>query len=416
MSLETFPDFLRLHEIFSDFIHMRLGIDASNIRDGGGVTYLSELLSSAEPAAHGFANVVLWAGKRTMAEMPERSWLERSHVPALDRSLPVRLYWQQRKLPALARRHCDVLFVPGGNSGGQFKPYITVSHNLLPFESDELFRYGVSGLTAKFLLLRAAQKRSFERASGLIFLSDYARSVIEKVAALESAKPIIPHGIHEKFFMPPRHARTIEECSERYPFKVLYVSKIEPYKHQWQVVEATAMLRNNGLPIELDLIGPATHDGAARRLRKTIERVDPQRRFIHIREEIPHDELPAHYHDADLFVFASSCENLPNILLEAMAAGLPIACSNRGPMPEVLKDAGVYFDPEKPAQIAGSIITLVENTVMRSRHARAAYRYAQRYSWKQCAADTFSYLTEITHRSRTAAPAAHREFAGDTLP
>jgi hypothetical protein len=54
--------------------------------------------------------------------------------------------------------------------------------------------------------------------------------------------------------------------------------------------------------------------------------------------------------------------------------------------------------------------------VMRSRNARAAYRYAQRYSWKQCAADTFSYLTEVTHRSRTAAPAPHRELTGDSLP
>lgn len=389
---------------------MRLGIDASNIRDGGGVTYLSELLSSADPESHGIESVTLWAGKRTLSQMPERTWLHRVQIAALDRSLPLRLYWQQKTLPKLARRSCDVLFVPGGNSGGQFRPYITVSHNLLPFESDELFRYGFSLMTAKFLLLRAAQTRSFERADGLIFLSDYAQSVIEKVARLDSRKPIIPHGVHEKFFMLPRHARTLEECSDRYPFKLLYVSKVEPYKHQWQVAEAAAILRKNGIPVELNLIGPATHSGAARRLRKTIERVDPQERFINFREEIPHDELPAHYHDADLFVFASSCENLPNIMLEAMAAGLPIACSNRGPMPAVLKDAGVYFDPERPAQIAGSILTLLENTVMRSRNAQTAYRYALDYSWQRCAAETFSYLTEVAHPSRAAVSAPRRKL------
>ena len=56
--------------------------------------------------------------------------------------------------------------------------------------------------------------------------------------------------------------------------------------------------------------------------------------------------LPEHLREAELFVFASSCENLPNILIEGMAAGLPIACSRRPPMPEVLGDAGESFDPE----------------------------------------------------------------------
>jgi len=46
-----------------------------------------------------------------------------------------------------------------------------------------------------------------------------------------------------------------------------------------------------------------------------------------------------------------------NILVEAMASGLPIACSNRGPMPEVLGDAGVYFDPEDPHDIARALRT-----------------------------------------------------------
>jgi glycosyltransferase involved in cell wall biosynthesis len=51
---------------------------------------------------------------------------------------------------------------------------------------------------------------------------------------------------------------------------------------------------------------------------------------------------------------------MPNILLEAMAAGLPIACSNRGPMPEVLGTAGLYFNPENPAEIACAIRTVID--------------------------------------------------------
>ena len=66
---------------------------------------------------------------------------------------------------------------------------------------------------------------------------------------------------------------------------------------------------------------------------------------------IPYHELHSEYKDADLGVFASSCENLPIILIEKMASGLPIACSNKGPMPEVLGSAGVYFDPENSYEI-----------------------------------------------------------------
>ena len=64
--------------------------------------------------------------------------------------------------------------------------------------------------------------------------------------------------------------------------------------------------------------------------------------------EIPYKELHQQYQQADIGVFASSCENMPNILLETMASGLPIACSKKGPIPEVLGKDGVYFDSEEP--------------------------------------------------------------------
>jgi hypothetical protein len=51
---------------------MRLGIDASNLRGGGGVTHLAELLRAAHPAAHGFDSVVIWASQATLARLEER--------------------------------------------------------------------------------------------------------------------------------------------------------------------------------------------------------------------------------------------------------------------------------------------------------------------------------------------------------
>ena len=70
---------------------------------------------------------------------------------------------------------------------------------------------------------------------------------------------------------------------------------------------------------------------------------------------IAFDEIHHCYMSSDAFVFASSCENLPNILIEAMASGMPIICSSLGPMPEVLGEQGLYFDPFEPETLKSGI-------------------------------------------------------------
>jgi glycosyltransferase involved in cell wall biosynthesis len=110
---------------------------------------------------------------------------------------------------------------------------------------------------------------------------------------------------------------------------------------------------------------------------------------------IPHSELHARYAGADLCLFASTCENMPNILLEGMASGLPIACSDRGPMPEVLGDAGVYFDPEKPDEIARALRELIESPELRTKLAQSSFERVRRYSWRRCADETFKFLAEV---------------------
>jgi glycosyltransferase involved in cell wall biosynthesis len=100
----------------------------------------------------------------------------------------------------------------------------------------------------------------------------------------------------------------------------------------------------------------------------------------------------------DLFVFASSCENLPVTLLEAMAVGLPIACSNRGPMPEVLEDGGVYFDPENAVSIANAVEQIIVDSTLRTRIATKAKSLSEQYSWARCADETWKFIVE-TYRS-----------------
>ena len=191
--------------------------------------------------------------------------------------------------------------------------------------------------------------------------------------------------------MLPRLQRDINFCDASTPFRILYVSIIEQYKHQWQVVEAVSILRKKGLQIVLDLVGPA-YPPALNRLNDAIEIADPGRDWVHYQGAISYDELHLRYSKADVGIFASSCENMPNILLELMASGLPIACSNRGPMPEVLGDCGIYFDPEKPDSIARALSELIHSPQLRSDLANSSYIRSKDYSWQRCADETFNFI------------------------
>ncbi len=375
---------------------MIVGIDASNIRSGGGLTHLKELLAAAEPKRQGIERVIVWAGRRTLEEIPDRSWLEKSHHPWLDRSLPYRVLWQRRQLPKFARRaRCAVLFSPGGLTLKNFRPVVTMCQNLLPFEWREIRRYGVSWMLFRLLLLRHLQSSSFRRADGVIFLSYYAQKVVSAIAGpINGNVAIIPHGVNERFFCKPRPQQTIAGSHEKRPFRIIYVSIVDVYKHQWMVAEAVARLRRKWPSVKLELVGPA-NPPAFKRLQATKHRFDPGGVFIRYRGFVPHSELPELYREADLCVFASSCENLPNILLESMAAGLPIACSNRGPMPEVLGDAGIYFDPEDPEDIADAVCQLIESPDLRTEKASLAFERAQKYSWRRCSDETFSFLAKV---------------------
>ena len=377
---------------------MILGIDAANTRTGGTLTHLSELLRVAEPMAHGFSQVIVWGGQRTLSRIEDRPWLLKSPQSLLDKSLAHRTYWQCYKLDGLVRQvGCDLLFVPGGPYAGDFYPIVAMSQNMLPFEWQELRRWGWSLFFLKLMLLRWTQSRTFRRAAGLIFLTRYAHDVVTyEIKTITGRTTIIPHGIDERFVCPPREQLAIDRYSAGRPFRVLYVSTIDMYKHQWKAAEAVAQLRASGVPVMLNLVGPA-YPPALARLKQTIAQVDPSYEFIQYAGPVAHSELPARYAQADLCLFASSCENMPVILLESMASGLPIACSNRGPMPEMLGDAGIYFDPEDAADMARALRELIESPELRARLANASYKRVQLYSWPRCANETFRFLASIAN-------------------
>jgi glycosyltransferase involved in cell wall biosynthesis len=384
---------------------MRLGIDGSNLRVGGGMTHLVELLGAAQPQEHGIASVMVWGDNELLRRIPDQPWLHKSPIAPFDRSSLARLYWQQVRLPALAARTCDLLFVPGGNYRGNFHPVVTMCRNLLPFEDREIRRYRFSRQYWKLRLLRWGLSRSFRRADGVIFLTAYARSVIlQHLLAPLQTTTIVSHGLDGSFRCRPRPQKPMEAYSAVSPFRLLYVSTVDLYKHQWHVAAAVSRLQKEGWAVTLDLVGPS-YAPALRRLNDTLSRLDPAGIHLRYLGPVAYADLPAIYRQADAFVFASSCENMPNVLLEAMAAGLPIACARRGPMPEILGDAGVYFDPEQPDEMASVLRAFLSDPAVRQRCASAAFDRSQAYSWQHCAEETFAFLAGVARASAAGATA-----------
>ena len=375
---------------------MILGIDASNIRDGGGVTHLVELLKVAEPEKSGFSKVIVWSGKKTLDKIEDRQWLIKSYLPILDKNLLYRVFWQRFTLSKLAIKNgCTLLFAPGGAYAGNFHPMVTMSRNLLPFEWKELLRYGFSLKMFKMIFLRITQSYSFRVADGLIFLTEYAKEAVNKVARItENKTVIIPHGINSRFAIQPKPQLPIENYTKKNQFRLLYVSVIEMYKHQWNVAEAVYNLQKKGMPVFLDLIGP-NYPPALKKLKHKLAEVDPSGQYIKYHGPVSHNELHKRYSDSDLCIFASSCENMPNILIEGMASGLPIACSKMGPMPEILKDGGVYFDPLNVADIENALTKLIIKPQIRFKYSLVSSELVKQYSWQKCANKTFGFLKSI---------------------
>jgi glycosyltransferase involved in cell wall biosynthesis len=270
---------------------------------------------------------------------------------------------------------------------------------MLSYEPSERRRYGISKARLRLIVIGFLQTRSMRRADGVIFLTKYAARVIEKSTGRLAHMSVIPHGVGAAFKQ-TTSAGVWPQAPDRV-IRCLYVSNAAMYKHQWVVVKAIGDLRKRGHNLSLTLAGGGSGP-AQRLLDEEIARTDPEGKFVRCVGSVRHDEIPQLLAEADVFVFASSCENMPNTLVEAMAGGLPIACSDRGPMPEILEDGGVYFNPESSESISRAVETIIAQPDLRVSIARRAKVLSEQYSWARCVSETWDFLgTVLSSREST---------------
>lgn len=307
---------------------------------------------------------------------------------------PIRMrLWREHRLPDIFRRmQPDIHFGVQGNlvpSSMHALRSVIMSRNLQPHLSVERRRLPIlSRERLRLELLKMLYRKTYRKADGIIFLSQFAREISLSEGLGNAEAVVIPNGLSDAIRKAPVRGHLTS------PVRLLYVSDFNEYKFQWEVARAVDMLRRRtNIEIHLHLVGGKSRIGWRIFERALTELRHPD--WITVTERVSPDKMNDVYHNADLFIFASSVETFGNALIEAMAAGLPIACSDKRPMSDILGSGGAYFNPENAASIADAVEPLLLNDDVRFANATSAYERALSYTWKRTADQTFAFLRKI---------------------
>jgi glycosyltransferase involved in cell wall biosynthesis len=368
-------------------------IETVSIRTGGGLTHLLGVINNPQFNTDKFEKVYLL----TTIDLDDKLNNKGILVKRVSLNFFNKIKFIMRPsfiLGLIKEKKEDCLvFAPAGTFFSKHYRYVSMSQNMLVFDKKERSRFPFSFSRLRYNLLEIIQQRSFKNASGNIFLSQYAFEFISrtcpKIKSIRSA--IIYHGISDRFIMLPREQKDAGKFSLESPFNILYVSIINYYKHQITVIEAIKKLRRKNIGIHLHLVGPM-NPSIESSFQKSLESATD---FVTYHGAIPYDKIQEQYKKADLFLFASTCENMPNILIEAMSAGLPILCSSYGPMPEILEDAGLYCDPTNAEDITSQLEKLLNNKELRESLAHKSFNASKQFSWGKCAKETSQFLNKV---------------------
>jgi len=376
---------------------MIVGIDGTRSRSGGAIGYLSNIFNHRDPRPFGISKVHLWADKKVLDQIPPKSWLIPHDIGPYSQSLVREVLWQKTKLAnELESNQCDVLFIPNGVSVCNYSPQIAMCRDLLCFEPGQRDLYPLfSKQQLRLRINKWLQRNTYRKADRVIFLNNYARDLVgEHLDRDVGDSPIIAHGVDTQVFFPDTQNRTLPVS----PIKMTYVSNLDAYKHQWNVIEGIAAARKKGAMIELTLVGKMLGPLRAK-LEAAICQFDPTREWVRVAGQKSPKDVSDILRRSDCFIYASSCENLPNSLIEAIATGLPILSSDKGPMPTMLGDTAFYFDPYKPASIQSAVIRASQNQREFLKLGEASYLLSKNYRWEKSSEKLWEVLASTVTKN-----------------
>lgn len=250
--------------------------------------------------------------------------------------------------------------------------------------------------------LRWTVKRTIATAAKILTPSDFSKRCIVDVYGVDEGKVVVvPNAVSSEFRAIPRdaarrwmHAHT----GVRAPY-LLSVGDLQPRKNHVGLIRAFEELVRAypQLPHHLVLVGKETW--YSREIQEAVRHSSVAERIV-FTGFVPDSELLRYYAGCDLFVYPSFYEGFGLPILEAMACGRAVACSNTTAMPEVADSCALVFNPYSIPEMVRAMRDLLLDAELRTRMERLGIHRAAQFSWERTARKTLDVYYEVAGWTR----------------
>jgi glycosyltransferase involved in cell wall biosynthesis len=367
---------------------LRIGVNALYLIPGGvgGTEIYLRCLLGALAEIDQTNQYVIFTNRETAADLaPSRPNFRVEPQPVRAVVRPARILWEQIGLPlALRRQRVDVLFNPGFTTPVICPcPAVTVFHDLQHKRHPEYFRW--FDLPLWRLLLWFAAHRS----KRLLAVSEATRGDLLRYYKIPAEKVrVVLHGVEERFFDIGRlrSETELEPC-------LLAVSTLHPHKNLDRLIRAFAEFRRARPEFRLVIAGlRGFHTQAVEQLIAALG----LQGVVELPGWVSSEALAGLYQHAWAFINPTLFEGFGLPVLEALAAGIPTACSAIEPVKSVAGSAALLFDPTSEAAILDAMVRITTDTELRARLTAEGPRRASEFSWRKTAVETLALLREAS--------------------
>ena len=300
---------------------------------------------------------------------------------------------EQLKLPGILKKYkLDLVHFPHFNVPLLYKgKYVITIHDLTLHQYKTVRASTKSFLTyqIKHSLYKTVIRKAIAKASKILTPSSFTKEDIITYFSAPQDKIMVTYegGPSGEMSRKAPDKNIFKKLNLKSPF-ILYVGNAYPHKNLNALVESLKYLSSR---VRLVFVGKI--DEFYKRLKEDVSRLKFQKRVI-FAGYIKDEELVSLYKNASLFVFPSLNEGFGLPALEAQSFGLPVSCSRRSSLPEILGDSARYFNPLKPKDIAEKIKEILGNKKLREELILKGYNKIKKYSWSKMAKETLKVYEE----------------------
>jgi glycosyltransferase involved in cell wall biosynthesis len=273
-------------------------------------------------------------------------------------------------------------------------PVVVSVHDVGFVEHAEYFRF----LRRRQLCLTV--RRTVSMAAKVVTGSEFSRASIARAYGLNPDDIAVVPNAASSIFRPMDGATAANRVRARFgisgPF-ILTVGDLQPRKNHAGLIRAFARLVQDRPRLRHGLVFAGKDTWFSSRVRQAarLSGVGDRIRFLgFVRDE----DLLLLYNACEVFAFPSFYEGFGLPVLEAMACGCAVACSNTSALPEVADAAAILFDPHSTDDMARALADLVLDRELRTRMEKLGMNRAAQFSWRDTAARTLRIYHEVVGR------------------